>query len=158
MNEKSQNTKPAIVMQTDFTKDISTCTMEGVCMMVDPTLRTFDSTHNIPSFSTYAASCALAFIVDYWPAGTVFVSVVDPGVGTSRKACVALLKNGSYVVTPDNGSLTHMFGIRVLPLSGRLTNPSTDCPAARGSISSTAVMFLPILRQDWPPALLILTV
>lgn len=109
MNEKSQNAKPAIVMQTDFTKDISTCTMEGVCMMVDPTLRTFDSTHNIPSFSTYAASCALAFIVDYWPAGTVFVSVVDPGVGTSRKACVTLLKNGSYVVTPDNGSLTHMF-------------------------------------------------
>ena len=45
-----------IVTQTDFTKGISTCTMDGVCMMVDPQLRVFDSTHNIPSFDTYTAS------------------------------------------------------------------------------------------------------
>ena len=101
----NQKMKPAIVMQTDFSKDISTCTMEGVCMKVDPELRTF---HNIPNFSTYTASSSLAFVVDYWPEGTVFVSVVDPGVGTSRRGCVAKLKNGSFVVTPDNGSLTHM--------------------------------------------------
>lgn len=100
--------KPAIVLQTDFTKDISTCTMEGVCQMVDPTLRTFDATHAIPSFNTWVASTSLAFIVNYWPQGTVFVSVVDPGVGTDRRGCVALLANGSYVVTPDNGTLTHM--------------------------------------------------
>ena len=104
----NQKMKPAIVMQTDFSKDISTCTMEGVCMKVDPELRTFDSTHNIPNFSTYTASSSLAFVVDYWPEGTVFVSVVDPGVGTSRRGCVAKLKNGSFVVTPDNGSPTHM--------------------------------------------------
>ncbi len=97
-----------IVTQTDFTKGISTCTMDGVCMMVDPQLRVFDSTHDIPSFDTYTASTSLDFVVDYWPAGTVFVSVVDPGVGTSRRGCVAKLKNGSYVVTPDNGTLTHM--------------------------------------------------
>ena len=97
-----------IVTQTDFTKGISTCTMDGVCMMVDPQLRVFDSTRNIPSFDTYTASTSLDFVVDYWPAGTVFVSVVDPGVGTSRRGCVAKLKNGSYVVTPDNGTLTHM--------------------------------------------------
>ena len=97
-----------IVTQTDFTTGISTCTMDGVCMMVDPQLRVFDSTHNIPSFDTYTASTSLDFVVDYWPAGTVFVSVVDPGVGTSRRGCVAKLKNGSYVVTPDNGTLTHM--------------------------------------------------
>ncbi len=97
-----------IVTQTDFTKGISTCTMDGVCMMVDPQLRVFESTHNIPSFDTYTASTSLDFVVDYWPAGTVFVSVVDPGVGTSRRGCVAKLKNGSYVVTPDNGTLTHM--------------------------------------------------
>lgn len=107
-------TKPAIVMQTDFTKDISVCTMQGVCMMVDPELKVFDSTHEIRSFDTYQASTSLSFVVDFWPEGTVFVSVVDPGVGTGRRACVAKLKNGSYVVTPDNGSLTHLkkfFGI-----------------------------------------------
>lgn len=101
-------TKPAIVMQTDFTKDISVCTMQGVCMMVDPELRVYDSTHEIRNFDTYQASTSLSFVVDFWPEGTVFVSVVDPGVGTGRRACVAKLKNGSYVVTPDNGSLTHL--------------------------------------------------
>lgn len=106
--------KPAIVMQSDFSKDISVCTMQGVCMMVDPELKVFDSTHDIRNFDTYQASTSLSFVVDFWPAGTVFVSVVDPGVGTGRRACVAKLKNGSYVVTPDNGSLTHLkkfFGI-----------------------------------------------
>ncbi|MBQ1522584.1 MAG: SAM-dependent chlorinase/fluorinase, partial [Erysipelotrichaceae bacterium] len=52
--------------------------------------------------------------IDFWPKGTIFVSVVDPGVGTSRKACVAKTRNGYYIVTPDNGSLTHVdkyFGI-----------------------------------------------
>ena len=100
--------KPAIVMQTDFTKGIATCTMDGVIRCIDPTIQTFDSCHTIPRFDTYAASCALDFVVDFWPAGTIFVSVVDPGVGTSRRACVAKLKNGCYVVTPDNGTLTHV--------------------------------------------------
>lgn len=100
--------KAAVVMQTDFTKDISACTMQGVCMMVDPELRVFDNTHEIKNFDTYQASTALSYVVDFWPAGTVFVSVVDPGVGTDRRACVAKLKNGSYVVTPDNGTLTHV--------------------------------------------------
>jgi S-adenosylmethionine hydrolase len=43
-----------------------------------------------------------------WPAGTVFVSVVDPGVGTARRACAARTGNGQYVITPDNGTLTHI--------------------------------------------------
>lgn len=100
--------KPAIVMQTDFTADTSAvCTMYGVCQMVDPELRIFDNHHAIPSFDIFSASCSLDYIVDFWPEGTVFVSVVDPGVGTQRKACVAKLNNGQYIVSPDNGSLTH---------------------------------------------------
>lgn len=101
--------KSAIVMQTDFTADTSAvCTMYGVCQMVDPELRIFDNTHAIPGFDIFSASCSLDYVVDFWPEGTVFVSVVDPGVGTDRKACVAKLKNGQYVVTPDNGTLTHV--------------------------------------------------
>jgi len=46
--------------------------------------------------------------VKYWPEGTVFVSVVDPGVGTLRKSVVAKTKTGHYIVTPDNGTLTHI--------------------------------------------------
>jgi S-adenosylmethionine hydrolase len=41
----------------------------------------------------------------FWPEGTVFVSVCDPGVGTPRKASVAKTSNGYYIVTPDNGTL-----------------------------------------------------
>lgn len=101
--------KSAVVMQTDFTRDTAdVCTMHGVCMMVDPTLRIFDNTHSIPQFDTYQASLALKYVVDFWPQGTVFISVVDPTVGTDRRACVVKLSNGSYVVTPDNGSLTHL--------------------------------------------------
>lgn len=100
--------KPAIVMQTDFTKGPATCTMDGVICSLDPAIRTYDACHTIPPFDTYAASASLDFVVDFWPAGTIFVSVVDPGVGTARRACVAKLKNGSYVVTPDNGALSHV--------------------------------------------------
>ncbi|MBK4857383.1 DNA-directed RNA polymerase subunit delta [Enterococcus faecium] len=44
----------------------------------------------------------------YWPAGTVFVSVVDPGVGSTRRSVMAELKDGQYVITPDNGTLTYL--------------------------------------------------
>ena len=44
----------------------------------------------------------------FWPQGTIFVSVVDPGVGTPRRACVARTADGYTVVTPDNGTLTHL--------------------------------------------------
>ena len=86
------NSKAAIVMQTDFTKDISVCTMQGVCMMVDPTLRVFDNTHDIKSFDTYQASTCLSYVVDFWPAGTVFVSVVDPGDGNRSKSVCRKIK------------------------------------------------------------------
>lgn len=100
--------KPAIVMQTDFMKGISVCTMQGVCAMIDPDIPVYDNTHDISNFNTFLASTSLSYVVDYWPVGTIFVSVVDPGVGTSRRASVAKLKNGCYVVTPDNGTLTHV--------------------------------------------------
>lgn len=102
--------KPRIVLMTDFGPDNQgTAVMEGVCISVDPELLCTNLTHSIPPFNTWAASSALDYTVKYWPSGTVFVSVVDPGVGTKRRASVAKLKNGSYVVTPDNGTLTHMF-------------------------------------------------
>lgn len=101
--------KPTIVMQSDFGIDsgLAAC-MHGMCKLVDSELVTCDITHLIPAFDIEAASYCLQYTVPYWPAGTVFVSVVDPGVGTSRRACTAKLKNGSYVVTPDNGTLTYL--------------------------------------------------
>lgn len=99
--------KPSIVFFTDFGLDSGfVSSMHGVCKQVDPTLELSDGSHLIKPFNVRHASSVLSYTVPYWPEGTVFVCVVDPGVGTQRKASVAKLKNGSYIVTPDNGTLT----------------------------------------------------
>ncbi len=101
--------KPYVVFFSDFGIDSGlVASMHGVAALVDPELKVSDATHLLPAFDIRAASFCLQYTVPYWPAGTVFVSVVDPGVGTGRKASVAKLKNGSYVVTPDNGTLTFL--------------------------------------------------
>ena len=102
--------KPRVVLMTDFGIDnMGTAAMEGVISSIDNELLCTNLTHRIEPFNTWQASGALMYVVPFWPAGTVFVSVVDPGVGTHRRASVAKLKNGCYVVTPDNGTLTHMY-------------------------------------------------
>jgi S-adenosylmethionine hydrolase len=80
--------------------------MAGVVKSVDPELGVYDFFHDIEPYNIRQAAYQLSTVVPFWPAGTVFVSVVDPGVGTSRRGSVACLANGSYVVTPDNGTLT----------------------------------------------------
>ena len=65
-----------------------------------------DLTHEIPTFDIWQAAYRLHAVVDYWPSDTVFVSVVDPGVGSDRESVVARLANGQLVVTPNNGTLT----------------------------------------------------
>jgi len=101
--------KPILVFQTDFTyKEGAVCAMYGVVKSVDRELEIIDGTHEIPQYDTWSASYRLYQSMKFWPEGTVFVSVVDPGVGTPRKASVAKTKDGYYVVSPDNGSLTHL--------------------------------------------------
>lgn len=93
-----------VVMQTDFGRGGSGA-MAGVCKLVSRDVRVYNITHEVPKFDVVAAGHNLAEVIPYWPEGTVFVSVVDPGVGTSRRACVAMTGNGRYIVTPDNGCL-----------------------------------------------------
>ena len=96
-----------VVFQTDFgTKDGAVSAMKGVASSVDPDLKLYDLTQEIPAYHIWEAAYRLDQTVPYWPAGTVFVSVVDPGVGTNRKSVVAKTKSGHYIVTPDNGTLT----------------------------------------------------
>lgn len=101
--------KPILVFQTDFTyKEGAVCAMYGVVKSVDRELEIIDGTHEIPKFDTWSASYRLYQSMKFWPKGTIFVSVVDPGVGTNRRAAVAKTCDGYYVVSPDNGSLTHI--------------------------------------------------
>lgn len=101
--------KPILVFQTDFTyKEGAVCAMYGVVKTVDRSLEIMDGSHELPQYDTWSASYRLYQSMKFWPEGTIFVSVVDPGVGTARRACVAKTADGYYIVTPDNGALTHI--------------------------------------------------
>lgn len=98
-----------LVFQTDFgLVDGAVSAMYGVAYTVEPMLRIHDLTHEITPFSIWEASYRLIQTIHYWPEGTVFVSVVDPGVGSDRKSVVVKTNSGRYIVTPDNGTLTHV--------------------------------------------------
>lgn len=99
--------KNILVFQTDFgQKDGAVSAMKGVAMGVSPGLKIFDLTHEIPAYNIWEASYRMKQTAQYWPAGTVFVSVVDPGVGSERKSVVLKTKSGHYFVGPDNGQFT----------------------------------------------------
>jgi S-adenosylmethionine hydrolase len=98
-----------VVFLSDFgTSDGAVSAMHGVANAVSPSLGLFDLTHDVPQFNIWEASYRLAQSLPYWAAGTVFVCVVDPGVGSDRKSIVALTASGHLIVTPDNGTLTHI--------------------------------------------------
>lgn len=99
--------KKIVVFQTDFgVKDGAVAAMKGVAMGVSVDLKIFDLSHEIPAYNIWEAAYRLQQIAQYWPAGTVFVSVVDPGVGSERKSVVLKTKSGHYFVGPDNGQFT----------------------------------------------------
>jgi S-adenosylmethionine hydrolase len=96
-----------VVFQSDFgLKDGAVSAMKGVAMSVSTDLKLYDLSHEIPAYNIWEASYRLLQTVPYYPKGTVFVSVVDPGVGTERKSVVLKTKSGQYIVSPDNGTLT----------------------------------------------------
>ncbi|KYP13087.1 S-adenosyl-l-methionine hydroxide adenosyltransferase family protein [Flavihumibacter sp. CACIAM 22H1] len=115
-----------LVYQTDFgLKDGAVAAMKGVAYGVSAELAQFDLTHEIPPYDIWQAAYRLRQTVPYWPAGTVFVSVVDPGVGSDRRSVVAKLKTGQFIVSPDNGTLTLLaleIGIDSLRMINELDN------------------------------------
>ncbi len=94
---------PIITLLTDFgTQDPFVGVMKGVILSICPSARLVDLTHEVPPQSVPAGAFALKCSVGYFPKGTVHLAVVDPGVGSARKA-VALRSKGHYFVGPDNG-------------------------------------------------------
>jgi len=96
------NAVNALVIQADFAGHV----MSGVAYTVSKDLDIFNVRPLIDLYDIAAASASLEYNAQTWPVGTVFVSVVDPGVGTNRKSVVLETKNGLYFVSPDNGSLS----------------------------------------------------
>lgn len=98
-----------LVFQSDFgLGDGAVSAMHGVSFMVNPDLTIDDLTHEIEPYNIFEASYRILQTIKYWPKGTVFVSVVDPGVGSARKSIVVKTKSGHYLVTPDNGTISHI--------------------------------------------------
>jgi S-adenosylmethionine hydrolase len=96
-----------LVIMTDFgLKDGAVSEMKGVAYSVDPHLVVSDLTHEIPPYNIWAGAYRLSQTYKYWPKGSVFVTVVDPGVGSQRHSIVLRSKSGYYFVGPDNGLYT----------------------------------------------------
>jgi S-adenosylmethionine hydrolase len=98
---------PTIVFMTDFgVVDDSVALCRGVMYSIMPDVRIVDLTHEVTPFSILDGARFLYGATPYFPAGTVFVVVIDPTVGSKRKAIIAKSKRGQYFVLPDNGLLT----------------------------------------------------
>ncbi len=96
-----------IVFMTDFgVVDDSVAICRGVMYSIMPEVRIVDLTHQVTPFSILDGARFLYGATPYYPAGTVFVVVIDPTVGSTRKAIIAKSKRGQYFVLPDNGLLT----------------------------------------------------
>lgn len=96
-----------LVLQSDFgVKDSAVAEMKGVALSVDERLIVVDNTHLIEQFNIWEGAYRLFQSIKTFPKNTVFVSVIDPGVGTERRSIVVKTKDNHYIVTPDNGTIT----------------------------------------------------
>lgn len=100
--------KPLVIMSDFGLADGAVSAMYGVAYSVSEQLNISSLTHEIPQYNAWEASYRLIQTVGYWPKGTVFVSVVDPGVGSTRRSIGVETRDGQYIITPDNGTLTHI--------------------------------------------------
>ena len=108
MSRQLKHVSGFLTFTTDFgTRDHYVGAMKGVVATVSPGVRVRDVTHQVPSFDISEGAFAIAQAYPYYPPGTVHVVVVDPGVGSSRRA-IAALADGHFFVAPDNGVLSQV--------------------------------------------------
>lgn len=122
--DSTQKYPPTIVFMTDFgVVDDSVAICRGVMYGIMPDVRIVDLTHQVTPFSIFDGARFLFGASPYYPTGTVFVVVVDPGVGSTRKAIVAHTRRGQYFVAPDNGVLTFVEQRDGIDEVREITNP-----------------------------------
>jgi S-adenosylmethionine hydrolase len=122
---KKPAARPVIVFMTDFgSANDAVAICRAVIVGIVPDVRIMDITHQVTPFSIEEGARFLAGVTPYYPAGTVFLGVVDPGVGTSRKALIVKTKKGQYFVVPDNGLVTPVADRDGVDGVREITNPS----------------------------------
>jgi len=149
--------RPTIVFMTDFgiaNDAVAIC--RAVIYGIAPDVRVTDITHQVTPFSIEEASRFLFGVTPYYPPGTVFLVVVDPGVGSSRKAIVAKSKKGQYFVLPDNGLITPVIDRDGLEAAHEITNQNWMIQAPVSSTFHGRDIFSPTaahLAMGWDFAL-----
>ena len=145
--------RATIVFMTDFgTANDAVAICKAVMLGVAPDARIMDITHQVTPFSIEEASRNLESVSPYYPAGTVFVAVIDPGVGTSRKAVIVKTKKGQYFVVPDNGLITPVVDRDGLEHAYEITNTNWMIQAALSSTFHGRDIFSPAgahLAMGW---------
>jgi len=133
-NVANTGRRPTIVFMTDFgTANDAVAICKAVMIGIAPDARIMDITHQVTPFSIEEASRWLYGVTPYYPPGTVFLVVVDPGVGTSRKAVIVKTKKQQYFVLPDNGIITPVIDRDGFEAAHEITNTSWML----GGVSST---------------------
>jgi S-adenosylmethionine hydrolase len=146
---------PTVVFMTDFgVVDDSVALCKGVMYSIAPDLRIVDLTHQVTPFSILDGARFLYGSTPYFPAGTVFVVVIDPGVGSLRKAVVVKSKRGQYFVLPDNGLMTLVQDRDGIEAAREITNREWMIGAALSSTFHGRDIFSPVgahvaRGEDW---------
>jgi len=136
---------PTVVFMTDFgVIDDSVALCKGVMYGITPNLRIVDLTHQVTPYSISDGALYLFGASPYFPAGTVFVVVIDPGVGSSRKAVVVKSKRGQFFVLPDNGLMTLVEGRDGIEAIRQITNPEWMVGAKISSTFHGRDIFSPV--------------
>ena len=154
----NQKYPPTIVFMTDFgVVDDSVAICRGVMYSIMPTVRIVDLSHQVTPFSILDGARYLYGATPYFPAGTVFTVVIDPGVGSTRKAVIIKSKRGQYFVLPDNGLITLVAQRDGLDSAREITNTSWMIGKALSSTFHGRDIFSPagahIARgDDWMQA------
>ena len=114
---------PIIVLLTDFGEaDFFVPSMKGVIACINPSANVLDITHSIPSFDVFAGSFVLFASYRFFPKGTIFVVVIDPGVGSARKILLVETKKYCFIA-PDNGILSQVLEEERVYHSREISNP-----------------------------------
>jgi S-adenosylmethionine hydrolase len=120
---QASSAHPVIAFMTDFgTANDAVAICRAVIYGIAPDVRIADITHQVTPYSIEEASRFLYGVTPYYPPGTVFLVVVDPGVGTSRKAIAVKSKKGQYFILPDNGVITAVLDRDGLESAREITN------------------------------------
>jgi S-adenosylmethionine hydrolase len=143
--EPTGNHPARLVFMTDFgVVDDSVAICKGVMYSIDPDLHIVDLTHQVTPYSILDGARFLFGATPYFPAGTVFVTVVDPGVGSTRKAMVVKSKRGQYFVLPDNGLITLVADRDGIQGAREITNRNWMIGAALSSTFHGRDIFSPV--------------